>query len=185
MNERIATQKLLDLPDDQCPEKGIYVGLDLSARGAGLCILTEKGEALHLGSYGESLKRTATVRQKVERTIYIATQIIKAVKNCKIDELPIFVGIENYTFGAKGAQNDLGEVHGVVKSQLWLALTLEPVMISCSHARLVVLGKGRFSKGKKGKKEIVEAVRERGIDVKNHDIADAYVIAECARREAK
>ena len=165
------------------PIHDLFVGLDLSLTGAGCVVLDWDGSVLSHNVWGEKLPRDARVRDKIERMIYIAEKIVRVVKIRKytaIDiagHVPVFhVGIEGYAFAARGAQNDLGEIQGVVKSQLWLALGIEPVIIASSTARKVVMGKGNFPKDK-----ILAELVKRGFELKDHNEADAYVIAECLR----
>jgi hypothetical protein len=169
----------------------LFMGLDLSLTGTGCVVLDESGEIVSHNHWGEKLPRKARVRDKIERMIYIAEKVVGAVKDAMRPYIPemtgwrkaiydgtpgFHVGIENYAFYRKGAQNDLGEIQGIVKSQLWLALGLEPVMITSSTARKTVMGKGNIPK-----KEILPELGRRGLELKDHNEADAYVIAECLR----
>ncbi len=178
-----------------------YVGLDLSLLGSGLVSLENNGEIVHKKVVGEPLKRDALVRQKVERILYITGTIIRFVKfnSFEVHEFAdgeesvwnIYprVGIENYAFGAAFANKrkktvspggntfDLGELGGVVKTQLWLGLKIEPYMIASSSARKHVFGDGRLKK-----KEVIPRLKAMGVDFKDHNIADAYVVAEALRR---
>lgn len=155
--------------------EGYFVGLDLSLRGAGVCMIDGFGTVRESGVAGYELKRTAPVREKIERMIEIAGFILDVCKKVVGNEY-VNIGIENYAFSRAGMQNDLGELHGVVKSQIWLALSVEPDIVVVSSARKVVFGKGNFPK-----KGIMPALMERGIEFKNQDIADAYVVAEYLR----
>lgn len=172
----------------------LFMGLDLSLTGTGCVVLDADGNVLISDCWGDKLKRDARVRDKIERMIYIAKEIIhtarEVLKNdVRIDDRVEFVGdllrggvlcvgIEGYAFSRQGAQNDLGELQGVVKSQLWLALGVEPVVMAVSSARKLVVGSGN------AKKDRVQAVlAERGFVFDNHNIADAYVIAEAIRRK--
>lgn len=161
-----------------------FMGLDLSLRGAGAVVVDEDGVVQDFGLWGEDLDRSATVKQKVERLVYIADKIIRMANRAR-SEGTLFIGIEDYAYSRRGAQNDLGEIGGTVKTQIWLALKSVPNVIAASSARKEALGKGRFSKGKKGKKEIINAVCKRGFEVSDDNIADAYVIAECLRMRIK
>jgi len=161
-----------------------YMGLDLSVTACGCVLMDEDGDVLESGAWGWKLPRDASVKEKVERLVYIAGEIL-SIGNKANDRGELFAAIENYAFGARGAQNDLGEIHGTVKTQLYLSLSLYPEMVSPASARKRVLGKGRFSKGTKGKKEIVAAVQERGFCVDDHNIADAWVVAEFLRLKQK
>lgn len=147
------------------------VGLDLSLTGTGICTLGEGDPVFETVGYG--LKRTARQKDKIERIINIVSVVLDAIGACS--EKPV-VGIEGYAFSARGAQNDLGELHGAVKTQLWLAHQIEPIIITSSHARKAVLDKGRIPKA-----DILGMLTNRGISVRNHNEADAYVIAKCLK----
>jgi len=163
----------------------LFMGLDLSLTGTGCVVLDEEGKLISHDVWGEELKRSAPVRDKIERMVYIANKIVSELKRLKRQsyykgpngEHPVIhVGIEGYAFGARGAQNDLGEIQGVVKSQIWLASRIEPVIIVSSTARKAVMGKGNYPKDK-----ILAELVKRGFDLRDHNEADAYVIAECLR----
>lgn len=161
----------------------IFIGLDLSLVGTGCVVVGESGEGILGERFGLSLKKDASDRDKIERLTHIAGRIVKSVKGVVADGHEIGgIGIENYAFSARGAQNDLGEIHGVVKTQMWMVFGVVPVVVPASKARKKVLGKGRFSKGKAGKSEIVSAVNAMGFKTRDDNIADAYVIAEYLRR---
>jgi|GEM_PF-5441531 len=171
-----------------CKER-FFIGLDLSVRAAAAVVVNQDGKVVDHGLWGWELPRDASVKKKIERLVYIANGIVKMCRSVETRHVRVAdvieIAIEQYAFGASGKQNDLGEIQGTVKSQLWLALGLIPTMIVASSARKRVLGKGRFSKGRKGKKEIIKAVCERGFKVSDDNIADAYVIAECLRLQNK
>jgi len=161
-----------------------FVGLDLSVTATGCVVLDEQGTVVDHGVWGSSVAKDGTARERIERLVYITTKVVNMVRKWyKENELEF--AIENYAFGAKGAQNDLGEIHGSVKTQIWLAFRGIPVMIPSSHARKKVLGRGRFSKGRAGKLEIIAMVGGRGFKTNDDNEADAYVIAECLRLESK
>jgi len=161
-----------------------FMGLDLSVRGAAGVVVDEHGTPVDQGLWGWGLSRKSPVKEKIERLIYIAGKVVdmgrRASRNGELR-----IAIEDYAYSRRGAQNDLGEIQGTIKTQIWLALTLIPVIIVASSARKKVLGKGRFSKGAKGKKEIIKAVCDRGFKVSDDNIADAYVVAECLRLRSK
>ena len=144
------------------------IGLDLSLTGTGICTLETDG-TYSLRSAGYKLKRTSTVREKVERMINIVSEIVDAI-DCA-SQTPI-VSIENYAFAARGAQNDLGELHGAVKVQLRLGYAIDP------SNPFIQSKKDVFGRGRLGKDEIVEALTNHGICVSNHNEADAYVVAQ-------
>jgi Holliday junction resolvasome RuvABC endonuclease subunit len=82
------------------------------------------------------------------------------------------VAIEQFAWGARGAQNDLGELHGVIKTQLWLACQVEPVLYVVSQIRKEIFGKGNLKKDK-----ILQHVVQQGVPVADHNQADAWAVA--------
>lgn len=154
-----------------------YAGLDLSLTGAGILTLDQDGDVLVKKKAGYNLKK-GREKDKIIRLISIAKEVISVFDEGFI----YYVGIENYAWGAKnrGMIVSLAELNGVIKSQLYLAKGIFPVMIPCSEARKKVLGKGRLSK-----EQIVRMILEQyGINFDDHNIADAFVIAECLRKRA-
>jgi Holliday junction resolvasome RuvABC endonuclease subunit len=146
------------------------LGLDLSDRGAGIVTLdATTGIVWAAETVGYALKRTATVRERVERMLDIATAVVRAYRAAPA---PCGVAIEQFAWGARGAQNDLGELHGVVKTQLWLACRVEPVLYIVSQIRKEIFGKGNLKKDK-----ILPHVVERGVPVADHNQADAWAVA--------
>jgi Holliday junction resolvasome RuvABC endonuclease subunit len=150
------------------------MGLDLSCTATGIVVIAEMGEVV-ASTVGNKLHRDSPVREKVERLLGIATAVVRAYEM----HMPERVGIEGYAWAAKGAQNDLAELHGVVKTQLWLKHRVEPEIVQASAARKAVLGAGRIEK-----KDIVRLVQARGVVVADHNQADAWVIAEYLRQQA-
>ncbi len=184
--------------DPEDPRFHRYLGLDLSLTGTGLVSLENDGQVVHEKVVGQSLKRDALVREKIERIVYLAGYVLRVVKfnSFEVHEFvagkesvwKIYprVGIENYAFGVAfsrkkkpgggGNTFDLGELGGVVKTQLWLSFKIEPYMIASTSARKHVFGDGRLKK-----KDVIPRLKAMGINFKNHNIADAYVVAEALR----
>jgi Holliday junction resolvasome RuvABC endonuclease subunit len=120
------------------------------------------------------LTRGALGETKIRRLLAIARQVVNVAKEFEVKN----ICIENYAFNARGAQNDLGELHGVIKTQLLLQ-DFSSEVISCTQARKLVLGKGRLKKN-----EIVRKLNEMGYtEVKDHNIADALVVALATRKK--
>ena len=158
-----------------------YLGLDLSLSGTGIVILDAAGAIRNQSLVGHKLTRKATVREKLERMIGIASFILDKIRAEDRDSesdhpLEWVAGVEHYAFSAHGAFADLGEVNGVVKTQLWLAFGLEPQQVIASSARKLVLGKGNTKKA-----DVMPALAKRGVKFDDHNVADAYVIAEALR----
>lgn len=163
-----------------------FIGLDLSLRGAGVLVLDARGRVIHREKFGYGLTRSARVKDKIERMISIAKGVVRVVDEYTllndVDSLTKHVlpkvGIEGYAFGKRGnATIDLGELGGVVKSQLWLRFAVEPVLIPAPSGRKVVFGNGRLPK-----KQVIPRLRDQGFNFDDQDIADAYVVAETLRR---
>lgn len=178
-----------------------YMGLDLSQRAAGCAVIEDDGSIPFSLSardvrpcfhdvWGYSLKKDATPKEKTERQVYIAKKIIQAAKLHMVGSGTLHIAIENYAFStvknAKGrsfqssSQTGLAELQGVVKSQLLLALSIFPTVYSVKTARMVVFGNGNFEKSK-----IKPTLTEWGMEFKDDNDADAYVIAECHRQKMK
>jgi len=161
------------------------VGLDLSLTGAGVCVVDARGRVIHSSKFGYGLKKTARVKDKVERMIEIAKGIVRV-----IDEYGLLksegsltkqtypqVAVEGYSFASKGNSSiDLGELGGVVKSQLWLRFGIEPVLVPVATGRKAVFGNGRTPK-----EHVIPLLHDQGIEFEDQDIADAYVVAETVR----
>lgn len=155
-----------------------YIGLDLSLTGSATVIVDDIGNVVDYGSWGYSLSRNDSEKEKIERIIFIVKNILDMVGRFSDN---MCVAIERPAYRKIGAQVDLGEIQCGVKLQLYLAFKTVPDMIVASYARKRILGTGRFSKGKKGKKEIIKAVNNLGFETSDDNIADAYVIAQCLR----
>ena len=181
------------------------IGLDLSVRATGLCAMDKAGTIHFARCEGSSLERTATYREKLDRIHYIAKMVIEGIRHntflvtepgarCKKPwEFRPYVAIEGYAYskgGSKGkgkdkeksgssgagAAFDLGELGGVIKSQIFLTFGIEAYIVAPGTARKFVVGKGRPTKA-----EVVAYANANGLPTKNHNIADAWVIAQWLR----
>ena len=156
-----------------------FIGLDLSLRESGILTLDSNRKVHDRGISGYPLKKTATELEKISRIIDITEDIMKVVGSHVIngEPLPIVV-IERPAYSAKGRQNDLSELQGLVKVNMWLAFNIVPHILVASSARKKVLGNGKLSK-----KEIVKRCNEHfDLDTDNDNIADAFVLAEHVRQ---
>ena len=61
----------------------------------------------------------------------------------------------------------------MVKSQLWLGLNIEPMIIPTTSARKEVLGRGGISKEK-----VFLTLTNQGLPVSNNNESDAFLIAK-------
>lgn len=147
------------------------MGLDLSLTSTGIEVLDSCGNRVYGCVVGKELRR-ATERDRVERLVMIANTIIGLVKEHGVRH----VGVEGYAYSKKFGGEKLAELHGVVKTQLYLACQLIAESISPKTARRVVFGKG---KGSIKKNMVQPLLEQRGICIDNADQRDAYVVARC------
>jgi len=85
------------------------------------------------------------------------------------------VGLEGPAHNARYQSHQLGEVAGIVKSQLWLNFGIAPRIVPPSSARKHVIGYGGSGVSKSDIRRVVE--EGLGIAVANDHEADATVIA--------
>lgn len=158
-----------------------FVGLDLSLRSTGFAVLRESGEVEAIQSFGSSLNRGSSMKDKLDRLVMISARIVDEIRYVRINGDSAEVCIENYAFGARGAQNDLGELHGVIKTQIYVGLGIVPTVVSPSSYRKVILGSGRKTKQESFDyaKSVLTKLGHASI---NADEADAYLVAEWLRR---
>lgn len=178
------------------------VGLDLSLTKTAVLVLDWQGEVLFATEVGHPLELKARVKDKVERLLTIAKTVVRVIDNhsfevtrrgeTKTTVCRPEVVIEGYAFSVAGGGNkkkgnkpqrpvagkafDLGELGGVVKTQIWLRFAIEPVIIAPNTARKAVFGSGRTKK-----KDVLPLLQKKGLSFTSGDIADAYVVAECRR----
>lgn len=145
------------------------MGLDLSLTSTGIEVLDSSGQRVYGCVVGKKLKQ-ATERDRVERLILIANRIIGLVKEYDVRH----VAIEGYAYSKKYGGEKLAELHGVVKTQLYMACGLIAEPVSPKTARRVVFGKG---KGNIEKKLVQPLLEQRGIYIESGDQRDAYVVA--------
>jgi Holliday junction resolvasome RuvABC endonuclease subunit len=178
------------------------LALDLSLRGTGICVLegdpdsepTKRHERL-------PMDEAKTIEEKVKRLKAIAEHIVQLMYG----ERPDYVIIEAAAKNQKWQAAAIGEVHGVVKLQIYLATGYIPWVKESTEMRKAVVGKierkmvktvdskGKEKKqafygeidgarGKKKKatiKDIIEMrLAELGLKFPSQDEMDAYVAAK-------
>jgi len=154
------------------------MSLDLSCTASGVVIMTHDSTIPHDNRHivsestvGFDLKRDATVAERTMRLMHIANHIV-GVASRYIDKKSLIV-IERYAYSRRGAQNDLGELHGVVRAKLIESGFLNIEYKVATSARASVLGKGF---GRANKKKIESTLIERGFIFDNNNVMDAWVI---------
>ena len=159
----------------QC--SGRVLGVDLAPRYTGIVILSETGLFLHSLTLRYPLTRKhksdppISEAQRIERMLAIANAIVGLCKKWKIR----YIGIEGYAMDARFQAHQIGEVAGVLKTQLFLALRMIPEVVPPQTARKHLMGYGRPDK-----KQVVEVVHD-GLgwaEVDGEHEADAAVVAK-------
>jgi Holliday junction resolvasome RuvABC endonuclease subunit len=143
-------------------------GLDLSLVATGIVAIDDTTNIIHKRTFGYPIVPKITEKKKIIRLLWITNEIIKDIKKFNVDK----IGIEGYSYGSRYRREDLAELHGLVKTQLFLACNLVPVIIPCKKARYELFGKGNIKKDK-----VIELLKKDGKVFDDDNQADAYVIA--------
>ena len=183
------------------------IGLDLSLKATGVCIL-EGDPDKDPTHRTQVLIRTRP--KDVEGRILLLSSIVEEINSIFEKERPDYTIIEAPAKNMKWQAASIGEIHGVVKLQLWLAYNVIPMIKEATFLRKHVVGEIKskmvdvvISKGKnKGKtkrkrsygsvpsarggtkeatiKDIVaHRLKENsGLEFPNHDEMDSYVTAK-------
>lgn len=151
----------------------IYIGLDLSLTASGM-VAVEDGDVIKSKTFGYGLKRKSSGERKIKRLLHIASEVCSFIQEHVKgkDQGGIKVVIEGYAYSARGSQNDLAELQGAIKTQIYLMFKIVPVIMPASKARKNVFGRGRIRKD-----EILLELTEQGHPFTDHNQADAFVVA--------
>ncbi len=148
------------------------MALDLSCTGTGIVLMDADGVVLRQRTVGYKLTRDARLTDKTERLVEISEAVLSVIRETQNASLP--VRIERYAYGMKGAQNDLAEVHGVVRKDLHQAGVHDVDYVVVTSARAKVLGRGW---GGASKPRVKAELAARGFTFENDNLMDAFVIA--------
>jgi Holliday junction resolvasome RuvABC endonuclease subunit len=154
------------------------LGLDLALVNTGIIVLNETGVVLRRATLRYPLiqKRTkgidspVTEDERVQRLLNIANDIVGVIKQFGIQR----VAIEGPTYGThrQAHQHQTGEVSGVVKTQIWLATHMIPLIVPPNAGRKHFLGYGGAKKD-----DVGTVLRQIGIEFDTDHEADAYIVA--------
>jgi len=177
------------------------LALDLSLKGTGICVLEgELGSKPAMRTERFPQPEVKTVEDRIKRLEAIAEHIVQLMDGERPDHVIIEAPAKNQMWQAAA----IGEVHGVVKLQIYLATKKIPMVKEASEMRKVVVGKierkmvpvvdrkGKVKKqasygqidGKRGKKratikDVIEMrLAELGLHFSTQDEMDAYVAAK-------
>lgn len=113
------------------------IGLDLSLKATGVCIL--EGDADK-----EPVHRTQvlirTRPKSVEGRIMLLSSIVEEINSIYEKEKPDYTIIEAPAKNMKFQAASIGEIHGVVKLQLWLAYNVIPMIKEATFLRKQEVG---------------------------------------------
>lgn len=150
------------------------LGIDLSPVHTGLVILNETGLIMRAATIDYAIKKEKH-RPKIEegariqRMLCVANDIIGTVKQFRIQ----MVAMEGAIYGNNQAyKHHIGEVSGSVKTQLWLASHIVPIVVAATAARKHFLGNGTAKKD-----EIMMVLKRLGMDFETNHESDAYLVA--------
>jgi len=145
---------------------GRLMGIDPSLANTGIVILTDRGHVLR--SHTIKTRPTHTEAEHVERLLNIANEVIGIARDFSVQ----YVAMEGFAHGKKWQSHQLGEVSGVIKTQLYLALRLIPMVVAPKESRAFLFGYGA------PEKDVVESMitTDLCIDVKSGHEADAWVV---------
>jgi len=178
------------------------MGLDLSLRGTGVCVLGDEPDGSRsMRTWLFAKPKVKTVEAKIRRLVSIAEDLVGLVESESPDHIIIEAPAKNQKWQAAA----IGEVHGVIKVQIFLATGLIPMIKESTQMRAGIVGKinkvqeivkdskGKEKKrwsygtipGKRGKpikatvKDVIEyTLKGRGLEFPSQDEMDAYVAAE-------
>jgi len=142
----------------------LFLGVDQSLNGTGLCLLTDDGIVVHLETVHPGLRRG------VERLAYVKSRVVTLLTpNVK------FVGIEGYAYDCVGRVFELGEVGGVLR------LCIHESQLSYVDVAPACVKKFATKNPTAKKEAMVQAAVALGARVTDDNQADAFFLAMIAR----
>lgn len=144
----------------------MYLGLDLSLTGSGVVIIDD--------NYSILFSETLSVKSRdVERLLFLENKLL----NILADKSITIAAIEGPAYQDTGRIFELGEWAGVVKLNLY-KLSIPYIIVAPMQLKKYVSGTG-----KAGKKELIilDVYKNFGEEIRDNNIADAYVLARIAR----
>lgn len=177
------------------------LGLDLSLKGTGICVLEGNDSDVNPSIRTELVPQpeAKTVEARVLRLVAITERIVQLINGEQPDHIIIEAAAKNQVWQAAA----IGEIHGVVKVQIYLASGQFPMVKEATEMRKVVVGKiervmvpttdgkgkrasyGEIPGARKGKarratvKDVIEGrLAAQGLKFPTQDEMDAYVAAK-------
>jgi len=155
----------------------VSAGLDLSLRCSGVAIITAPKEASYF-TWGYKLPAKASHIDIQERVIYIATNIMKVLKQYNCAD----VGIENYAYATKGRISMLADLGGTIKSQIYINGRMPIILASGSIRKYLLV---RSKQGRNIKATVADRLVDLGYRKPgNYDESDALAVAHVVSKWA-
>jgi crossover junction endodeoxyribonuclease RuvC len=139
------------------------IGIDLSWSNTGLAALNQSGEVLQFRSI-----KTNPKDDKWKRANRIVHEILEFVDQFGTS----LIAIEGYSFGSKFNRENMGEIGGIVRYNLWIH-KYEFIDISPTNLKKFATGKGNATK-----EEMVSYANSKGFQCKDHNVCDAFALAK-------
>lgn len=185
------------------------MGLDLSLSATGVCIVSgEKAVPDILKTYLIKTAKASGVKERILRLQTISSEICGYISEYRPDVVVIEDAARNQVYQAAA----IGELHGVVKKDIFVVHGIVPVVAQATHMRSLVVGKiersyetftdskGRIKKrmsygtipgkGRRRKKATIKDMIEihlkgEGLSFASQDEMDAYVCARFGWQNAR
>lgn len=146
------------------------LGIDPSLRSCGAVLINAEKKILLSATFGYSLEN-ANELDKIKRNLVIAQEIVRIGKVHKID----YVGMEGSAINKRmGNQLMLLELHGVIKSQIFLGLHKVPIIVPPPSWKKEIIGHGMAKK-----KDIAKKLKDYQFENEKvvQDLYDALGVA--------
>jgi len=150
----------------------MIVGIDSSLTSTGIAII--RGEYRKLYNI---LSKPNVYRTKEERVKYIATQVIRRVKEEQkiLSAKTIGWGTEDYAMSRRmGRGLDLAEVGCLIKQTMWGLTGHLPIKINPKTLKKFITGRGNVQKNQ----HLLYAYTKWDFKFPNDDVCDAFAIAK-------
>lgn len=150
-----------------------FLGLDLSISGTGLVLLDNNHKIT------DKTKLEVPVKG-IERLFHLENLFMEFIEAQKAAKREIFLAcLEGPSYQSKEGQLfQLGEWAGIVKLDLF-KLGIDYIIAAPSQLKKYIFGK--FEKGSKKELVILDIYKKYGVEIRDNDIADAYVVSRIAR----
>jgi len=152
-------------------KRNCVMGIDLSLRSTGIVLLSLDNDEFHQYGAGCEVKKDDE-EGRFQRLVDISTEIQNQVGSYD----PRLIGVEGPAYSKfQGPQFSLGRLLGWVESGIWSNFGKRIVVVSSTAARKFFIGtKGG---GAIKKDRLWEFLTSRGMEFKNKDMMDAWMIA--------